>query len=379
MSRFILPRHLAALSSALLLVFLVPVSALASTIVRTGESVSVALDQRVEGDFYFITSSGSIQGSVTGDVVAAAGSLTITGEQGADILLLAGTVNIGETASVTDDVRIIGGDVVVAGTIKGSLVVIGNSLRLLSTGSVGGDVFFMGREMVLEGSVGGQVLGQAEAVRLDGLVSAGVDVTTPELVLGERANVTGDVRYASQNELTRAPGAVVTGTIVHGEVVAVGSAPFSYRSLAISFLVSVFASVSLFLVIRRPLTRFAEFSVNRFGLYALLGAALLVLLPMIITILLISVLGAFLGFIGLAIFLLLLIISIPLINIVLAACITKVLLQKVEINLIWITVAAALVQGLLFIPIIGPVAIIVLVLATIGAGAAGIYHALRVM
>ena len=80
-------------------------------------------------------------------------------------------------------------------------------------------------------AVGGKVLGTAERVRINSAVAGGVDISTPNLTLGEQANITGDVRYVSDSELVRATGAVVTGVVSN-----VSSVP-SRRSSARHFIV----------------------------------------------------------------------------------------------------------------------------------------------
>ena len=52
---------------------ILPFIALAETVVRTGDSVSVEKDQRIEGDFYTAGSILNISGEINGDLSAVAG------------------------------------------------------------------------------------------------------------------------------------------------------------------------------------------------------------------------------------------------------------------------------------------------------------------
>jgi cytoskeletal protein CcmA (bactofilin family) len=215
----------------------------AETIVRTGDSVSLAQNQTVEGDFYGLGSTVALSGTVTGDALIMGGTVTVNGSVAQDLFAVGGTVNV--SAPISDDVRIISGDVTISEPIAGSVVVVGGRLNILSSATIGGDVLFYGGDATIEAEVGGKVLGNAERIRIDGVVKGGVDVTSPFLTLGERADITGDVRYVSQAELTRAAGAVVTGSVSKNDIPqASGSVATDLRAAAIMFLISLVPQAS---------------------------------------------------------------------------------------------------------------------------------------
>ncbi len=357
-------------------------SVYASTVVRTGESVSISDDQRVQGDFYVVTGSLAQLGAVDGDLVAAAGTAMINGSVAEDILLLAGSTNIGATASVTDDVRVFGNDVVVAGPIEGSLFVLGNSLTILSTGSVGGDVLFLGRTLNTEGNVAGQVLGRADQININGEVGLGVDVVTHSLSLGERANVDGDVRYVSGNDLNRSLESVITGETVKSDMPSGVTEIEAYKAKALSFLIILLSSLAIFFLARRPLMVFAHHGTKRLALHALAGigtllALLVLLLVTLFVMLFVNIIGAVFGLAVLSALALLCIMALPLMNILLAAILTKTLQHKVEVNIIWITVGSVVVQIILLVPVVGTALFLAMLFITIGSFVTGFYSILR--
>ncbi len=358
----------------LVLVLLSGSTAEAATVVRTGETVSVTSEQRVEGNFYALGSSVLLSGPVAGDVVAAAGTVSVNAPVEHDVLVLGGTVGI--NASVTEDVRIVAGNVTIKESIGGSVFVLGGQVSILSTATIAGDVLVVAGDVLIEGTVTGQVLGVAERIRVDGSVTS-IDVDAAELTLGDRAQVAGDVIYTSANDLVRAPGAQVTGQVVRNDVVT-ESAAVPYRSAAMAFLVSLFASLSLFLVARRPLSLYARQATDNVAREAFIGFGLLVAIPVAVVVLMVSVLGLFLGLIGLAIFLLTVILALPLMNIVAGVLIGRTFQNTHEVNLLLITLGALTVQAMLFVPIIGPVLLFILFLATFGGIATGFYRLLRI-
>lgn len=348
-------------------------AAQAATVVRTGETVTLTSEQRVEGNFYALGSTISLSGPVAGDVVAAAGTVSINAPVEHDVLILGGTVGV--NASVTEDVRVVAGDVTIKDSVGGSVFVLGGRVTILSTATIAGDILVVAGDVLIEGTVNGQVLGVGERIRVDGAV-ASIDVDTTALTLGDRARVTGDVVYSSATELVRAPGAEVTGTVVRNDVAA-EPAGVSYRSAAMAFLVSLFASLSLYLVARRPLALYARQATDNVAREAFIGFALLVAVPVAIVVLMVSVLGLFLGLIGLAVFFMTIILAIPLMNIIAGVLIGRTFHNTHELNILLVTLGALTVQVMLFVPVIGPVLLFVLFLTTIGGVATGIYRLLR--
>src|SRR3989344_5008966 len=151
-------------ATLLVVILAIPSVALASSVMRTGEAVSVAADQAVEGDFYGL-----------------------------------------------------GNDVTVAGEVQGDLVVLAGTLKVLSTAKISGDILFFGTDAEISGEVGKSIFGTSERMRVEGVVSGDIDVKTGTLTLGERADITGMVKYASSNEIVRAQNARVAGQVIQNE------------------------------------------------------------------------------------------------------------------------------------------------------------------
>lgn len=337
----------------------------ASTVVRTGETVSVTSDQVVEGDFYVAAGTASISGEITGDFLVVAGSVTANGSVSEDMLAVGGSVQY--HASVTDDVRIIAGDATIAGPVGGDLVVLSGVLKVLSTASVAGDILFFGGDAEISGPVGGSVLGVSEKIRIDAPVAGNVDVTSSSVVFGDRAVVAGDVRYTSPQELIRSQSAVIEGSVVKNENAKAAVAAFSIESVLIPFLILLFTSLVLYLLFKRPLIAVVDAALEKPLITTFLGSATVILTPFIIAILFVGLLTSLLGTIILVLALLFSMLAAALSGVVAGAILSKLIVKQVHVDLLWIVTGTVTLHLLLIIPIVGVVLAIGVFLATLGS------------
>lgn len=356
------------------LFLIAPVLVQANTVVRTGELISVTDEQQVDGNFYALGSSLALSGKVNGDIVAAAGTVSINAPVANDVLVLGGTVGINDT--VTEDVRIVGGDVTISSDVSGSVFVLGGRLHITSTAHIKGDVLVVTGDAVVEGVIDGKLLGVSERVRVDSQV-ASINMNAADITLGDRTVVSGDVSYTGNNDLVRAPGATVAGSIVRNSTQAEKDDVSPYRATAMAFLVSLFASLSLYLVFRRQLVSYARHTTQNIAKEGFIGFGALVAVPVAIIVLTVSVLGLFLGLIGLALFLLCILVGIPLMNVVVAALLARTFQDHTNITSLHITVGAAVVQIMTLVPVIGPSLLLVLFFVTVGGLITGLYSLLK--
>jgi cytoskeletal protein CcmA (bactofilin family) len=345
--------------------------------VRTGDAVTISENQTVEGNFYALGGTVALSGTILGDAVLIGGNVTINGSVADDLFVLGGTVS--QQASITEDVRIVAGDVTISEPIAGSLVVVAGRLTLLSTGSVGGDVLFYGGEATIDGPVGGQILGNSERIRVNGKIAAGLDVRTHLLTLGEQADIAGDVQYTSVNEIVRAPGAVVTGAVLKNDELQVTgiSQMAALRTTAIVFLISLFATLSLYLLFRRQVEELALAATTMMPRNSLIGFATLALAPLSVAILLVSVLGILIGLISLFVVLTMAIVALSLMNIVAGVLVTKLVTKKSDVSVLTILIGAVVLQGFLLVPIIGVLLFAAVFLGTLGAVVVRMYQVAR--
>jgi cytoskeletal protein CcmA (bactofilin family) len=176
-----LRRHprLAASIAALLLVPIMAAIAVAQSgtaleNVRTGDTVTVARDEIVESDLYAFAGTVRVDGTIQGDLVTTAGQVDVSGTVEGDIVAAGGQVNVSGT--VGGDLRVAGGTVSLSGATTEDALVAGGTVTITSTGQVGGDVITSAGQLNIDGTITGSVVGSASTFSRGGQIGGVVDV-----------------------------------------------------------------------------------------------------------------------------------------------------------------------------------------------------------
>lgn len=360
---------------ALLLFVLLALPSLtfASSVMRTGDNVSVATGQAVEGDFYSAASKIIISGDIVEDLLVLGGTLNINGQVGKDLTAVAGDVDISGT--VGDDVRVVAGQVTISGEILGDLVVLADTLTVLSTAKVSGDILFFGTRAEISGEVGKSIFGTSEMLRVDAVVNGDIDVKTSELTLGERTDVTGMVKYTSVREVVRAQNARVSGKVLRNEP-AVGEVN-TLKPIVIPFLLLIFAALVMYLLFGRLLERVSVQALEFPFRSMLTGFGLLFLTPIAIGILVMSTLGSLIGLVLLFAYFCLMLVAFITSGVVAGAFLMKLANKPSTNTLLTVLLGTTVSFLMLFIPFVGPFLLLGLVFVCMGALTTHLYRIVR--
>lgn len=136
--------------------------------VRTGDSVTVAASERVDGDLYIFAGSVQVDGTVDGDLMSFGGQVTVNGTVTGDVLTAAGSVSI--AGNVEGDVRTAGGQVTVSGQVGEDMFATGGQVTLAGGGTIDGDLIVSGGQVTVAGNVDGSIEGSAGTYRRTGSV-----------------------------------------------------------------------------------------------------------------------------------------------------------------------------------------------------------------
>jgi cytoskeletal protein CcmA (bactofilin family) len=196
-------RVLLSLSFALL------AAAPAAAEVRSGSTVVIAADERIDGNLYVSAGNVTVRGDIDGDLIAAGGTVLVDGHVSGDVLAAGGEVTIGGV--VDGDIRAAGATLAVLSRVHGDVVAAGGDVELAST--VGGDVFVSGNTVSVRGDVAGDLALAMGDASLAGVVTGDVDATGGRMRLKEGAVVGGHVAFTGES-LERGAGVVVAGSVV---------------------------------------------------------------------------------------------------------------------------------------------------------------------
>lgn len=337
--------------------------------VRTGDKPTLASSETTDSTLYAAGNSITVAGTVRGDLFCAGANIDITGTVEGDVICAGQTVRVAGT--VLGDVRVAGQSIEIVSEVQGSVTAMGESVIFARESKIGRDVTVGGSRVHLEGAVGRDVLGGAEVVRIAGAVGRTFDAEVASLTLDSKARIGGDLNYSSASPAHIAGDAVVSGQTRYTHRVEDSqrdTASAYFWSAVYGFVAMLMIGLAALIFTPRALDAVGVAIRKRSGISFAVGAAVLVVTPIVGIVLLASVFG-----IPLAIILFMLWIAALISSYVFAAyalgwfAVEKLQWPKRGRRL------ASLIIGLLImciigvVPLVGPVVIFLFMLTGMGA------------
>jgi len=286
MSKHILKGLIVSLLAILLMTFTgVPVLAFDA---RSGNIVTVASGEVIDGDLYVGGSTIIIDATINGDLIAAGRTITVNGPVNGSIMAAGETVNI--NGEVTHAVRLIGETLNISGTIGRDLLVIGRKFSMAgSTAEIGGDL----------------LLGAGTAL-IDGLIKGDINSAVDSLTIASTASIQGKLTYISENEANIQSDAQIRGTITHKlpdikEKIATGTG-IGLWGTVMGFLMILVLGIIIILFAPKRVEAVTESIRTRPWASLGWGAVILVATPIAALIVCITIIGLPLGLITLALY-----------------------------------------------------------------------------
>lgn len=203
------------------------------------ELVIIRDGDRISEDLYAVGTRVIVEGVVDGDLIAfAAEDVTITGTVTGDLVAVAPLVEI--TGEVSGAARVLGGELRLSGEIGEDLVDSTWRAALDSGSVVGGDALIWAVELEAAGRVGGDLEGTQRTTRLQGEVDGRVEVTVTSLTVTGPLEVGDDLGYRSKRAAEGLGEATVGGVVVHKTAL-----PPNIRVRALALLVRLLVVIAL--------------------------------------------------------------------------------------------------------------------------------------
>jgi cytoskeletal protein CcmA (bactofilin family) len=267
---------------------------------RSGDSPSVKSNETIHDDLFLFGANAAVRGTVTGDTVVSAGDFTLAGKIGGSLSMAVGTATIGGT--VGRSVRIAGGDITITGKIGGDVVVFGGSLTIRPGASVGGDVVITSGDTDILGPVKGTVRGSADTLTIDAPIGGDVRVDADHVRLNAKTRISGDLRYRSRNNAVIDDRARITGVTEHKQpsLFPWDNINFWFLSAIFRLLCALIAGAVVVLLAPRSAAAVAD-ALRQTPLQTLItGLVLIIVLPVLLTLAVITLIGLPVALIGFA-------------------------------------------------------------------------------
>ena len=320
---------------------------------QAGDNVSVNDSQVINQSLFVAGNSVDVSSEVFGDVFCAGQNITISGKVHGDVICAGQTINI--TAAVDGDVRLAGQSITLSSTVGGNASIVGQSFTLGSNAKVTGDVSIAGADSNIVGTVGRDLAASGQTVTVAGAVSRNVIGTIATLKLTGDAKVGGNIDFTSNNDISKSASATVGGTTKRTDAPKEHNsdqsswAAFSFGWFVYSLLAGLAIALALVLLLPRALHNITNKALPTPWKALLTGFIASLAMPAIIVILAITVIGIPLGFIIGLIWLVVILLSGP----VLAYYIGRLVLRDSHQPIVIMLAGASLLLVMYFIPIIG--------------------------
>lgn len=267
---------------------------------RTGVSPSVGANQVVDNTLWIAGQTVDVAGSVNGDVFCAGQDVIISGHVSGDVICAAQTIII--SGRVDGNIRAAASTVTLTGSATGNATIAAQSFTQTAGSSIGADASIAGANLNLNGTIGRDALLAGSTVQIDGGIGRNVKAETPNLSLGSGSNITGNLQYTSQNDVSVADGAKVGGSTT--KTIPTTSqrntaAERFWGQIAFDFFALVallFMGLVLVLIAPRAFNSVTSIKNNEIWKPLLVGLVAMVVVPFLIIVAMSTVIGLPLGF-----------------------------------------------------------------------------------
>jgi len=364
-------RLLRLVALVVLILALTPTPAAAAD-VRSGQEIVVGTAETIDDDLYAFGTNISINGTINGDLIAAGSNVTIDGTVTGDVIAAANNVII--RGQVGGSVRAAGTNLNIDGKVAKDVVGGSVNMNIQSNGRVGRDVLAGATNTNIQGQIGRDLQAGSTSVEISGTVGRDVLAQTTNINVTGTGSIGGSLKYTSPNEAKLASGSTVKGGIEHRtpepgrEPLVTGPAALVVDWLKglIGLLILGILVVFFFPGFSR---RAGEALVHSPWLTLAIGALVLIGLPILsIVFFAVGALigGWWIGFVVLALFTVVLALSIPIAAVGVGGALLRVARRPVPV---WFALFIGLVALLLvaLIPILGGLVIFCALLFGMGA------------
>lgn len=356
-----------------LALILLPWGVIKAADTKTGDSIYVASDEIISGNFYAAGNNITIDGAIGGDLIVLGQTVTVNGRIEGDIIVAAQTININGEAG--GNIRIAGNAIIINGQAARNLNAFGSSVTLGDNSRVGWDAYILGSNLEMRGIIDGDLSGRAGQALVSGKIGKDVDLKISDsglggsLVISPEAVINGDFNYTAKKVAQISDQASISGQTNHN--LASSETKNNFTPWLWSKLYAIFSALVVGLVLitlgknitSQILEKLSEKTLHHF----LPGLIVLLILPPIALVLLFTIIGIPLALVIMAWWLVASYIAKIITAILLGQLVLTKLIKKDNSSLVWSLIIGVIISWLLFaLPFVGW--LLGLIAITIGLG-----------
>ena len=150
-------------------------------------------------------------GPIHGDLVAAAGRISVDHPIDGDAVLAAGSIDV--RSRIGENLRVVGGFVTLASAVHGEALVVAGSIAFGPKADVGGRAWLAGGDVAVAGTFHRDVKVYARNILVLGHVAGNIHLSATTIELLPTARIDGNVTYVSNTPIKIHAGASVSGTV----------------------------------------------------------------------------------------------------------------------------------------------------------------------
>jgi hypothetical protein len=295
--------------------------------VKTGTTVYIDKDEVIEGNLYAGANIITIDGIVKGDVICGGQTININGRVEGDVICGGQSINL--NGFIDGSARVAGNTININNEITRGVQAFGASIIFGTDAQIKRDVFVAGAFGDMRGQIEGDLHGALANLTLDGKVDKNVKLRLDErirdkksgfskgleapLIVTKNAIINGNLYYTSGIEAKIEDGATINGETGHSYIKSKREKNSGVENWAWELLFSIFASLVVGLVIvnifGEKVKKMTEVMKTKISLSIGIGVIIMFITPLIILFLLITIIGAPLSLMLLALFMIALYIS----------------------------------------------------------------------
>lgn len=340
--------------------FLAVILLVTPTAVLAEGSARSAVSIEIGNDFYSAGELIELKNLVSDDAYLAGAIVNVAKKIENDLVAAGSTLTI--TSAIGDDLRALGSVITLASSVGGDAVLAGGVINFTENSTIAGDAKIMGGMLNFAGSVGGDLQLAGDEINFSGKVGGDAEIRVGEKInFSEGAKISGKLIYFSKKEIEIPAG--VAASIERKDFKKTAG---DFVGKLFTFLIGFVAGAVLLAIFGKSTATFASVIRTKFW-WSLLAGVLALFAPLLAILLLITMLGAWLGGILIAAWILALLVAGALVGFTVGSLIFK---QKKETSypqkLLTLAVGAVIFIAIGFIPGFGGILKLTIFIFTLG-------------